>query len=192
LKKKTILIIFVLLTAAVVIFSFPKPKRNKAVSGIIGKIQLDLSDDWYRLEKDIYTREFYIDIINNTNGKKRSIYADKMGFFYLLNISPGEYTITQADFIFQTINERYNIRPIILGKDGIHITIEENSLFLVGSINIRANFDEENKKIKTKVDYKDNKTRELKEYFLTIDKKGFWKDFTFANEKNGSKKTDTK
>lgn len=180
-RKRGSLIIFIIIISTVLICSFPRPKKNKSVCGLIGKIQLDLSNDWYRLEKDVYTREFYIDIINENSGKTKSIYADKDGFFYIMNLSPGVYIIKKTDFNFQTTDERYNIRPITFGDEGIKITIDDKSIYLVGSININAEFIEEKKIIRTEVNFDDNDIDEIKEFLNKKDKKGHWKDFILLN-----------
>ncbi len=170
-------------------YSFPRPKKNKDVGCIIGRIEIEIDKNWKRLEAGVYYFDIWLQIINKNTGKKYNIVSKNDGYYYLLNLPPGDYVILKSDFqdnnIYSPSFSSYpiSISNIFFGKKGIDVNVQPNTFTVVKSIKIFAELlpDKIEHVFKTSYVLEDMDIEDVKDYFNYLDKRNFWADFTWGD-----------
>ena len=195
LKKLILLLAFILFFSSnIPCFSLPKPKKNKDVGCIIGMISIEIDKDFRGYKAGTYTYEFWLQLKNKDTGKKYSVVADENGFYYLLNLPPGDYLIVKCNFEnrnFETTTSEFEssrfISNIMFEDQGIEVKVSANKLKIVKKIKISAELlpDQSQQTFKKSFvleDFDSENLEELKTYFNELDRKNFWAEFEWEYE----------
>ncbi len=181
-RKTTLLLITLVLLFLSNIFciALRKPKKNKEVGCIVGKIAIVFDKDQKNVKAGIvYYNEFWLTIINKNTGKKYFTTTDGNGFYYLINLPPGDYVIIDCYFELLDIDTKYYIRDIKFGESGIQLRVQKNTISTVKNIKLLAIVTTERYSIKINFEYTDEDVEEIKTYFNKLDKRNSWADFTW-------------
>ena len=190
-KTKIILItLSILLISKLIGFALESPWDDN-VGGVIGRFYMELDKDWKELKAGKYYKGKLF-LVNKDTGEKFNITPDRNGYFYILNLDPGNYVLQYFSYSITVGYTTYRMGNSF-GKTGIDFPVSAKKLTALKTIisfheilprdESKHNVDPYhqlqpmNKKI-----IRDENLDLLKEYFSKLDKRGKWSDFEWNYE----------
>lgn len=167
--KKAVIILFILFNIYI-IYSIPRPNKNKEVGAVMGRISL--SGMW---DITLYLK-------NNKTGRDYIIKPIKRKYYYLLNLEPGPYSLYKFGISRSTSTHYYWAGDLKLVKNDINIIIEPNKITPINYLEINIGYTRYSVNMDN-ID-PDEYINDLKLYFEGLDNKGFWKSFEWKEIKD--------
>lgn len=186
-KRIIITFIFLFFINSIYFYSIPKPKGKNA-GALVGKIYLELDKDWDCLPKGKYYRG-QVFLINKDTKKKYSAFSNLQGFYYFLNLEPGNYVIKQFDVTITVEYTQYFFEQP-LGKTGIDVDISPGEITNAKTIQIYYEIlpgrvinspESFSQPMRTNINFENN-LDELKDFFEKKDNKNYWSSFKWLSE----------
>lgn len=171
--KKMFFVTFMLLLSFILCFPIPKPK-NDNVGAIIGKIYIETDKDWNTMKAGKYYK-VQVNLINNETKKEVFTLANKDGYYYFLNLKPGEYVLKSYKYQIRSGNWIYTLWSNF-GEKGIILNIDSNKIDAVKTIFFKIVIGGDQKM------GREENLDELKDFFTNLDKKSQWANFEWDYE----------
>ncbi len=172
-KLLILLLLFLIFNIFLINSIIIRPHKYEEVGAIIGR--LTISETSWLIT--LYLK-------NNDTGEDYIINPRINGYYFLLNLKPGSYSLYKFDIKRTKGDYSYWANGLLLGNNGITIIVEPNKIVPVNFLEISILYNKY-KVVKDNI-YTDDYINDLKSYFEGLDKKGFWKDFEWSELKTGN------
>jgi hypothetical protein len=152
-----------------------KPKNNM-VGVLIGKISLDLKNNFYNvIQPGVYKNHIEIVIKNITTGTQYTAYSKNGGYYSFYNLKSGSYVM-----VYYKMERNEGVHggtAWIKGPINISIIISSTEITIVPSLNFVIKNDIGMATYSTTLEKNENNKDELLNYFREQDKNGLWAGF---------------
>ena len=177
--RKMFLIILLVSLCFNLCFSILKPKSDN-VGAIVGRIYLETDKDWETMKAGKYYK-VKVNLINKKTNKETFVLSNKDGYYYFLNLEPGEYILKSYRYKYQSGSWIFTLSANF-GKNGIDLKVDPKQINAMKTIHFNVNIGGDQKM------EREENLDELKDFFTSLDKNGTWSDFKWKYEGNGKKK----
>ena len=158
-------------------FSILKPKSDN-VGAIVGRIYIETDKVWNTMKPGKYYK-IQVNLINKKTNKETFTLSNKDGYYYFLNLEPGEYILKSYKYQYRTGGWIYTLWSNF-GEKGIDLKIDPKQINAMKTIFFQIEIGGDQKMVR------EENLDKLKEFFKKIDRRNTWSNFKWKYE--GSKK----